>query len=335
MGPASALGLLAHSLLRGNGWGIVLHIEAHFDESGTDASELTLAGYLFEAGQIDRFCGEWNAMLEKYRIPFFHMVDCAHGVAPFDHLEKLEALHLQIRAMRLIKDFSVNGIVCNVKNKLDNRGSSYLDAVELGMRAVMEWADGTAYHGKIAYFFEGGANGEGLAEASLGQIARDPGKVAAHRYAGHAFVPKTGNPGVQAADLLAWQYQNFTKKRTKDSLARLDLRALLRHPHKILDDCGEPPRASEVQSVNQSRDRTETIFYLPSIHKSETKGRSVLTGNDTTLFRFKGSSTVLACPNCWRAICEASPENVRNIVFRCWCGTYCEAPRAMAPFSYS
>jgi len=30
-----------------------LHVEAHFDESGTDSKELTIAGYLFEASEID------------------------------------------------------------------------------------------------------------------------------------------------------------------------------------------------------------------------------------------------------------------------------------------
>ncbi|HZV19108.1 MAG TPA: hypothetical protein VFF84_10510 [Sphingobium sp.] len=38
------LGWFARKLLHGSGWGLALRVEAHFDESGTDGREWTLAG---------------------------------------------------------------------------------------------------------------------------------------------------------------------------------------------------------------------------------------------------------------------------------------------------
>lgn len=249
-------------------------------------------------------------------------------------MKKNDRIRLQMRLMRLIKRFSINGIVCNIENHADNTGRSYADAVETALKVVIDWADATAFAGRIAYFLEAGARGQGLAETNLGEIARDPARAAAHRYAGHAFVPKAGNPGVQAADLLAWQYHNFTKKRAEASVARLDLRALLRHPHSISDACGEVPRNSRTQSVEESRSRIETVFYLPRVPQSQTKGRSVLViGKDSATISSDVSQVILACPNCWRAVCEYPLGNIQDIVFRCWCGTYVDTPAILAPFA--
>lgn len=311
-----------------------MRLECHFDESGTDAAELTLAGYLFEAQRIDRFCEAWDAVLAEYNVPFFHMVDCAHGAPPFDHLKKVDLIRMQMRLMRLIKRYSTNGVVCNISNNLDNAGSSYAEAVELALCTVMEWAEQTAFAGQIAYFLEAGAKGLGLVETIFGRISQDPARTAAHRYGGHAFKPKGGNPGVQAADLLAWQYHNYTKKRADAGVTRLDLRALLRHPHHISDKCGKPARDARLQSVEESQTRIETVYYLPTISEKEaTQTTLLVAGSDFTFFESDWSPVVLACPNCWRAVCEMPLSHIQGIALKCWCGTYCYTPPLMAPFS--
>lgn len=328
----SDFGWFANAMLHGLGWGCALRIEAHFDESGTDANELTLAGYLFEAERIDSFGSEWNALLDHYDLPYFHMVDCAHGNPPFDKLKKRDHIRVQMQLMRLIKRYSINGIVCNIPNTKDNDGKSYLKAVEGAVGVALDWAGRVAFEGKIAYFLEAGAKGEGLVDSHFGQIAKDPAKASAHRYAGHAFLPKAGNPGVQAADLLAWQYHNYTKKRAKNDLARLDLRALLRHPHLIGDECGDPPRESKLQSASESRDRIETVYYLP-IDK-ENKAESVLVaGKDITMFTGATKGSILACSNCYRALAEdMSLNQFKNLAIQCWCGTKALIPDVMVPF---
>jgi len=326
------LGWIAHSILHGSGWGCVLRVEAHFDESGTDAAEITLAGYLFEAERIDPFGAQWNEVLARYDVPYFHMVDCAHGAKPFEKLDKINRIKLQMQLMALIKRYAINGIVCNITNVPDNAGASYLEGVKGAVKVALDWADKAAYSGKIGYFFEAGASGQGLAEVHFGEIAKDPASSAAHRYAGHAFVPKLGNPGVQAADLLAWQYHNFTKKRATASLARLDMRALLRHPHHISDQCGDPPREPKIQSVRESRDRIETVHYLPKA-KPGVKYAEIHPEEDFTAFSGSSPGATLACPNCFRAVAENCPPKMfSDIVIRCWCGTRCLIPPMLPPF---
>lgn len=266
------LGWIAHRLLSGSGWGVAMKVEVHFDESGTDAREITLAGYMFEADRFDSFASEWLAILREHDLPFFHMVDCAHGNRPFHNLHKNQRVRLQMRLMSVIKRYSINGIVCNILNKKENSGASYLEAVCRSLEIVAEWAENTTFEGKIAYFFEAGANGRHLVDARFGEIATDLGKRNRHRFAGHAFLPKDGNPGVQAADFLAWQYHNFTKKRKVLDLPRLDFRSLLRHPHSMVDDCGELPSDSTVRSIGESRRGLETVLYLPHGTTSRSTG---------------------------------------------------------------
>lgn len=328
----------ARSNLRASDWGFALRLEAHFDESGTDASELTVAGYLFDAERVAEFSDEWNKILAENGVPFFHMVECAPGKKNFAHLDKNERVRMQMRLMRLIKRFSINGFVCNINRQADNSGTSYNEAVRMTLNAVMNWANSTAFAGRIEYFLEAGATGQGLADASLKEIAADPVRASAHRYARHAFIPKVGNPGVQAADLLAWQYHNFTKKRAQASLARLDLRALFRHPHSVFDECGEPPRASSQQSVKMSRARIETVHYLPTVSEEQTKcGAVLLPSKDGAIASQADALTidlVLACPNCLRALCELSKTNcIRDIYLKCWCGTYCATPSVLPPYA--
>lgn len=192
---------LAKSLLRSGGWGMAVHIEAHFDESGTHSDQITIAGYLFEQARIDRFCEEWERLLRLNDIPFLHMTDFAPGNPPYDKIPN--RTQLQMKFMRLIKSYSINGVVCNINNNIDNIGNSYAQCVDKAVSSVIKWADDTAYAGKIAYIFEAGATGHGLVEQRFSEIARCPSMAASHRYAGHGFVPKINNPGVQAADFLA------------------------------------------------------------------------------------------------------------------------------------
>lgn len=333
----SGLALFARSMLRGSGWGCVLNLEAHFDESGTDAQELTVAGYLFESERIDAFCNKWERILLEYNVPYFHMIECANGSYSFKHLDKNRRISLQMRLMRLISGYSINGFVCNISNVPSNSGSSYGRAVEMVVGSLMDWADTTAFQGKIAYFLEAGASGQGLADANFRLLAQDPVRKGAQRYAGHAFVPKQGNPGVQAADLLAWQYHNFTKRRAKASVSRLDLRALFRHPHMVVDQCGEPPRKSNCQSVEQSRNRIQSVHYLPRVTEEEAHSGALFAPSlDAPPFIQEYAydiSSVFACPDCLRALCELHESNtVANLYFKCWCGTFCATPDRSSPF---
>ena len=49
--------------------------EAYFDESGTndDSRNLCLGGYVFEGASIAAFEDDWQEMLRRYELQYFHM----------------------------------------------------------------------------------------------------------------------------------------------------------------------------------------------------------------------------------------------------------------------
>ena len=69
---------------------VVVMVEAYFDESGShDGSPaLCVAGYIYWPDECLKLDLGWKVVLEKYDLPYFHMVDCAHGAPPFDKLSK-------------------------------------------------------------------------------------------------------------------------------------------------------------------------------------------------------------------------------------------------------
>lgn len=314
---------IARSMLLKGGYAWVISVDAHFDESGTDSGELTVAGYLIESDSLIDFCDSWMAVLNEYDLPFFHMVDCAHGSGAFKDIAKEDRIKIQMRMMRIIKDHTVNGIVSNISNVKSDNGESYLSAIKEAVAVVADWCRSSSFDGKFSYIFEAGAKGQGLADIWFSELENLP-TLLQSSYAGHDFVPKLGNPGVQAADLLAWQYHNFTKKRQEQSLARLDLRALLRHPHAYADNCGEPPRDSAFQSVERSRLTKETVYFLPPATKFQIENGTVIKMRvDARTFSGIDRGKILACSNCYRALVEDMDiKKIRDITVQCWCGHF-------------
>jgi hypothetical protein len=49
-------------------------------------------GLLFEKEASKALDLEWKALLAEFGLPFFHMVDCAHLMPPFDKLTGQNAL---------------------------------------------------------------------------------------------------------------------------------------------------------------------------------------------------------------------------------------------------
>lgn len=328
------------ALLRNSQWVCAVLVEAHFDESGTHAKEITIAGYLFESDRVPEFCDRWNAVLNEYGLPYLHMVDFAPGVNEYAHLKNdpITRSAIQTRLMRVLRRYSVNGIVINMENDTNRRGKSYFKACERAARTVITWANNTTYDGNIAYFFERGATGQGLLDEFFARL--DDSQRKDFRCVSHSFLEKAGNPTVQAADLLAWLYQNYTKRRKKRDLARLNLRYLLRTPHLIVDDLGEPPRKSRCESISASHLRFETVYYLPR-GAHDPKGGNLIAKADITIFSGQTKGSILACPVCKRAVCEDvalgdfwTPNNVTpTMQLLCYCGTWCSLPKVMVPLA--
>ena len=98
-----------------NGGLVVALAEAYFDESGMDQSQfLCVAGYIFTKENAVELSGEWRAMLDTWQLPFFRMVDCAHGNGHFKRLSPPERDAVARHAILLTKRYAARGIAVSM-----------------------------------------------------------------------------------------------------------------------------------------------------------------------------------------------------------------------------
>jgi len=233
--------------------GIVLAlIEAYFDESigkgrdkvtGKTVPILCVAGYLLESAQAKALCDDWGAVLAPRGLPYFHMVDCAHGSGIYEGIPKNERSAIAARMIGNIKRRTLQGVAVAVNLKHWEAlapdspiiGSPYSFCISVLLGGVQRWAQDTKYEGDIAYFFEAGHKSRNEANWIMEQTFDVPDLRADAHYVGHAFVDKTAAPPVQAADLLAWQFYTDTRRQIEGATVhRKDFASLIQHPHKAV-----------------------------------------------------------------------------------------------------
>jgi hypothetical protein len=244
VGPNSIAFERMSSVLLPSGGHILVLVEAYFDESGSHcgSKSLCVAGYLIERKQSELMAQEWNEVLDKYNLPFFHMVDCAHHAPPFDKLSLEQCIAVEKRMIDLIKRRTVQGVGVIIDYDAFTKrfgeacffGSAYTLCFHHILAGLSDWAEKTEYQGDVAYFFEAGHESRSEADAIM-QIALNNKKIRGEmHYAGHAFVDKEKSPQVQAADLFAWQLVKDLKNHDEGRPRRKDFISLTDHPHHTI-----------------------------------------------------------------------------------------------------
>jgi hypothetical protein len=238
---------------------LVSFIEAYFDESGTQAGSplLCVAGYVFEKEKCRQLDLEWNEVLHGFQLPYFHMVDCAHGNRSFQHLNRQERIECEIEMIKLIRKYMLFGSAVSVDERhydsIDynkHAGSAYSWLCWLSLMAVRAWADQNNFDGKIAYFFEAGHASKGEANQLMGRIFDSPHLREQYRYASHAFVDKRQNRPIQTADMLAWLFATeYKRMRRGITTYRKDLQALIKGTDHRLFHYKPPPMAELEEQV--------------------------------------------------------------------------------------
>lgn len=224
--------------------------EVYVDESGTDDGSpvMCLAGHVYTSDGAKAMASAWREVLQEYNLPFFHMVDCAHGVDPFDKLTRQECIDVATKMIALIRGHSEYGFATSVKEQEYKSlvpmelqkaiGSPYTFCIRQCLGLVKNWAKRADFNGKIAYFFESGHDKQGEADRILKEDFKAPVLVQNFHYAAHTFADKKGVLPLQAADLLAWQW--FTQcKRPSHLPMRKDLEALIRPQDMVIDYSAE------------------------------------------------------------------------------------------------
>jgi hypothetical protein len=242
-----ALADILRVLLPGGGCAMILG-QAYFDESGSHSGSevLCVAGYVFRKNQAIKLGHEWRKVLRWKKLPYFHMVDCAHGNGPFANLTKDERIAVETRLIEIIKRHAIQGISVTVDpleyasfpGKLPTKPGLYDNAYAFCAQAVMAgisaFIETNPIVGQMAYFFEAGHQSAPQADEIMRAMFVLPKHKHDFRYVGHAFVEKQHSPQIQAADLLAWQWYTDRRHQREGRPRRKDCASLLQLHHNAL-----------------------------------------------------------------------------------------------------
>jgi hypothetical protein len=232
------------ALLVGNGY-VVQIVHAFFDESGSHKGSpaLCVAGYAFEMRQARLLAKEWQAVLKRFDLPFFHMVDCAHGNQECASLTKDQRIKLATSLIGIVKSRAAHGFAVSVDVDAFHEvmppwapaKTPYAFCARCVIDEIGRWFFKTGFKRKSAYFFEAGHESRSEAERAVGEVLTNPlNKIWSvhYGYVAHSFVLKRESPAVQAADLLAWQWATELKHRKSGRPRRKDFESLVQAPHR-------------------------------------------------------------------------------------------------------
>jgi hypothetical protein len=206
---------------------IVALIEAYFDESGShDGSPvLCIAGFVFTSDACLKLDAEWKAVLDKYGLPFFHMVDCAHGTPPFNKLTRDQRIAAEKEMIGIIRKHLLFGMGVSLceddfyevfPNGYGGQ-SAYTWCCWTAISVIHHWIAAHHFDGRAAYFFEAGHKKQGEANALMQRIFDSPDLRRQYCYGGHAFADKKQARPLQAADILAWLQANQAQRYLRGS----------------------------------------------------------------------------------------------------------------------
>jgi len=218
-------------------------VHAFFDESGSHkgAPVLCVAGYAFEKRAARMLARDWNGILTRFRLPFFHMVDCAHGNEDFSTLTKKQRIEVATAVIGIVKKYAAHGFAVSVDTQafgdvMPSWGptqSPYAFCARCVIDEMGRWFFKVGFRGKSAYFFEAGHESRSEAEKIITAVLTNPlWKVSDvhYGYSPHSFISKRDSAAVQAADLLAWQWTTDIRHRLNGRPRRKDFESLLQAP---------------------------------------------------------------------------------------------------------
>jgi hypothetical protein len=227
---------------------VTIQCQAYFDESASHdgAPVLCIAGLIFKKSEANKLGREWRKVLHWKNLPYFRMVECAHGNGPFANLSKPERVEVATRMIEIIKRHAVQAIAITVDNRdftdvmaeYPRAGRLYKAAYAFCTHSVLigvrTWIYANPKVAQMAYFFEDGHASAGQAKLIMDDLFSYPEKCEVYRYAGYGFVPKQKSYAVQAADLLAWQWYKDKKNQAEGRARRKDCASLLQLHHNAV-----------------------------------------------------------------------------------------------------
>jgi hypothetical protein len=210
------------AVLPNGGWVIpVWH--AYFDESGhrTDSKVLVVGGYVIRKSKAKTLDKLWRGVLRKYDLPYFHMVDCAHGNKHHARLSGAENIALETELIGLIKQYAEMGVATIIApDRYEARPEdedTYVFAVRILLAVVaheLKRIDRT--NGPVALFFEDGHD----SEKKAARVVREHREHQPDTFKSYTFGGKADFPLLQMADLFVWHLAKYVKDKVEGKRPR-------------------------------------------------------------------------------------------------------------------
>lgn len=183
---------------------------------------------------------EWGAVLERHKIPYFHMVDCAHGNGVFKNMPVVQRAEIVANLIALIKKYTEEGFVFLAKadsyDPPENDAPNPYSYCAAGcVEALYMFLNMRRVEANIAYFFEEGHKHKGKAYNHIANsVKREQDSL--------TFAAKEKVRLLQAADLLAWQSAKYAKDysfaraqgQQPKRQPRKDFLSLMEHDHSFM-----------------------------------------------------------------------------------------------------
>ncbi len=218
------------------GFIIVLHVA--LDESGDGDAEngyLAVGGYVFKYPQQQQFQRRWRAMLKRYDLPYFHMVDCNSKRGVFAHLTEDECDRCARQAIAISREtisFGHAAIVSQrvYKTVLQDNGftcDAYSFLAFVAISQIAKWRNAHSPKRRMNLCIEHGQESYRQAHTILSEMLYDPRLKSRFMVASHSWVKKEESVECQAADLLSWHLRSAYVNREKRKGTRRDSLALM------------------------------------------------------------------------------------------------------------
>jgi hypothetical protein len=227
--------------------------KAYFDESGThqNSSLVCVAGYLFSRENAVKFGELWKEKVKPLlpnNVKVFHAVDCYAQQKDFKNISEEDRDAIFDAMIAITKDTVDLGIIVGIEpseyesaiNKQDKIkrmiGTPYtlcaLTCTEYAVDRLIE----KQLEGDIFYYFEDGCKNRGELEKFLLTISQSPALKQKYRFYDYGFPTKEEAVQLQAADLLAWEWQRSYATAYQPGCEnrewRMTLKGLVEKPHR-------------------------------------------------------------------------------------------------------
>ena len=188
--------------------------EMYSDES-ENGNFITVAGFLFTKKHVRKLEKEWHPILKKYSLPYFHMIDCAHGNGAFESMRDNvdRRVKIQTRLFKILKKYKSAGFAVSFDKRLSHLlpSSSGIGIEQISpysfctywiMANARNWIERNSPDAKIAYYYEAGHKDESEASKIMQSLYNDDWHRNHFKIASYSFVDKLYSAAIQTGDIL-------------------------------------------------------------------------------------------------------------------------------------